>query len=143
MSYSTRCMTDADWAQVKHFDKAEFAHPEKMGFEFILWLDDVRGQAGVPMTVTSSYRTPSHNASVGGADDSAHTDVPCNAVDIGMRPRSDDPHWNYSRYQILTTAHGLGCVRFGSYHDGSLHLDMTHDRRPAPRMWVVVDNPAH
>ena len=111
-----------------------------MGYEFIRWLDRVREGAGVPMTITSSYRTPAHNAAVGGATDSAHTDTPCNAVDIGERPRADDPNWNYSRWQIVTTAIALGCKRVGSYADGSLHLDMTHDKRPAPRMWRVVGN---
>lgn len=143
MSFSTRCMTDADWTHITHFTPAEFEKPESMGYEFVCWLDDVRGAANVPMTITSSYRSPAHNVAVGGAEDSAHTDVPCNAVDIGMRPRSDDPNWNYSRYQILTTALKHGCVRFGDYSDGSIHLDRTEDRRPAPRWWHIVDNVAH
>lgn len=142
MSYSTRCMTDADWVKIKHFDRDEFKAPEKMGVEFVQWLDDVRALAGVPMTITSSYRSPAHNVSVGGAKDSAHTDVPCNSVDIGMRPRADDPNWNYSRWQIITTAIRLGCTRIGTYANGSIHLDRTEDRRPAPRLWRVVDNPA-
>lgn len=143
MSFSTRTMTDSDWATIKHFTKDEFTFPETMGYEFICWLDDVRAQAGVPMTITSDYRSPSHNVAVGGAEDSAHEDIPCNCVDIGKRPAASDPHWNYARYQILTTAHGLGCVRFGTYADGSMHLDRTEDRRPAPRIWVIVDSPAH
>ena len=138
MAYSTRCMTDVDWQHVEHFSKAEFAAPENMGAEFVLWLDRLREKAGVPMTITSSYRTPAHNAAVGGATDSAHTDVPCNAVDIGERPRPDDKNWNFTRWQIVTTAIAMGCRRIGMYQDGSLHLDMSHDKRPSPRMWRVV-----
>lgn len=63
---------------------------------------------------------------------------PCDAVDIGMRPRDDDPNWNYSRWQIISAAMQLGCKRIGSYANGSVHLDMSHGSRPAPRMWRVV-----
>lgn len=138
MSFSSRVMKDSDWEKLKFFKKTEFKAPEKMGYEFILWLEQVRAKAGVPMTITSSYRSPAYNADVGGATDSAHTDVPCNAIDVGMRPRSDDPNWNYSRWQIIMAARDLGCKRIGSYENGSIHLDRTEDKRPAPRLWRVV-----
>lgn len=131
-------MTPADWAQCPHFPVTEFRYPNRMGYEFMLWLERVRERAGVPMVITSSARTPEENAAAGGAPDSAHVDVPCEAVDIGMRPRPDDPNWNRSRYQIFEAAIALGCRRIGSYANGSLHLDRTEARRPAPRMWRVV-----
>lgn len=140
MSFSTRIMQPSDWLRVKHFQSVDFKNPEKMGYEFMLWLDSVRAAAGVPMVITSSYRSPEYNKSVGGAKDSAHTDVPCDAVDIGRRPRTDDPNWNYSRYAIITTALAKGCRRIGMYNNGSLHLDCTD--RPSPRIWTVVDNKA-
>lgn len=130
MPFSSRVMRDSDWRSVRHFTVSEFRAPAKMGFQFLLWLDQVRDASGVRMRVTSSYRTPQHNAQVGGATDSAHCDVPCNAVDLL-------PQNNFERWQIVTAAWGLGCRRIGVYSDGSLHLDMTHDTRPAPRMWVV------
>lgn len=142
MPFSSRAMNPADWDKIKHFKPEDFKAPFKMGYEFMLWLDKVRDKAGVPMVITSSYRSPEYNKQVGGAQDSAHTDVPCNSVDIGMRPRSDDPNWNYSRWQIVMAARDLGCQRIGSYANGSLHLDRTEHARPAPRMWRVVDNPA-
>lgn len=138
MSFSTRTMKPGDWPIIKHFKPAEFKNPEKMGYEFMVWLDKLRLKAGVPMTITSSYRSAAYNKSVGGAANSAHVDVPCNAVDIGMRPRPDDPNWNFSRWQIVMAARDMGCKRIGSYANGSLHLDRTEAKRPAPRMWRVV-----
>ena len=70
--------------------------------------------------------------------DLAHEHVPCNAVDIGERPRPSDPGWRYSRWRIVTAAIEKGCERIGSYANGSLHLDMTHGRQPSPRMWRVA-----
>ena len=128
-------MRPNDWRTLKHFTPAEFDHPERMGYEFLHWLDRLRELAQVPIHITSSYRSPEHNAAVGGASDSAHTDTPCNAVDIGERPTADDPNWNRARWQIITSAIALGCQRIGTYADGSIHLDMTHNKRPAPRMW--------
>lgn len=136
MPFSTRTMTAMDWAVIKYFKPVEFRNPEKMGYEFMIWLDKFREKANVPMTITSSYRTPEYNKLVGGASDSAHTDIPCEAVDIGMRPRQDDLNWNYTRFQLMTKAVELGCTRIGMYANGSLHFDLS--KRPSPRIWVVV-----
>lgn len=138
MSFSSRTMRAEDWREIKNFRASEFRHPDKMGYEFVKWLDKLRDVAAVPITLTSSYRDPEYNREVGGAPDSAHTDVPCNAVDIGERPRPGDPNWNYTRYQIVKTAIAMGCQRIGTYANGSLHLDRTEDERPAPVMWRVV-----
>ena len=140
MSFSSRTMKPEDWAKLEHFNADEFKSPEKMGFEFMLWLDRLREEAAVPMTITSSYSDKKYKKKVGGASDSAHIDVPCNAVDIGMRPRPSDPNWNYTRFRIIRAAILSGCQRIGTYANGSLHLDMTHDERPAERMWRVVGN---
>lgn len=138
MAFSSRVMTAADWKTLEFFTPHEFANAGVMGYEFMRWLDQVRKAADVPMIITSSWRSKEHNEAVGGATDSAHIDIPCNAVDIGERPRPDDPSWNYTRYRIVQSAMVHGCQRIGSYADGSLHLDMTHGRRPYPRMWRVV-----
>ena len=142
MPFSSRNMTAADWSGLTHFGPDEFAVPEAMGFEFMVWLDGVRQMANVPMHVTSSYRTPQHNAEVGGARDSAHVDKPCNAVDIGMTPTPADPHWHFARFKIVEAALNAGCGRIGFYPNGSLHLDRTEDKRPSPRLWNAVDNKA-
>jgi uncharacterized protein YcbK (DUF882 family) len=131
-------MAAGDWKAIKHFLPTEFAAPEQMGVDFVFWLDTVRETAGVPMHLSSSYRTPAHNKAVGGAADSAHCDSPCNAVDIAKTPTADDPHWNVARGRIVRAAYAAGCVRVGFYPNGALHLDRTEDRRPAA-LWNAVD----
>lgn len=138
MAFSSRTMTAEDWTRIRHFRREEFREPEKMGYEFMLWLDELREKAGVPIPISSSYRSPAYNRQVDGAPRSAHTDTPCNAVDVPESPRSDDPNWNASRWAIVTAAIGLGCRRIGFYANGSLHIDRSEDSRPAPRLWRVV-----
>lgn len=141
--FSSATILPEEWATLSpHFSPGEFVHPELMGREFIVWLNQVRAAAGVPMHITSSARTLEHNAQVGGAKDSAHTDPICNAVDIGKAPTDDDPNWNLARWQIVKAAIDHGCTRIGIYPNGSLHLDRTEDVRPSPRLWIAVDNPA-
>jgi uncharacterized protein YcbK (DUF882 family) len=142
MPFSSRTMNASDWAMVApYFDPSEFDHPERMGYEFMRWLRDVRVAAGVPMVVVSDWRSSERNASAGGAENSAHEDAICDCVDIGCRPRPDDPNWNYSRARIVDAARSMGCTRTGIYPSGSLHIDRTEDRRPSPRIWIMVDNP--
>lgn len=137
-NFSSRTMTEEDWKRIKYFTPAEFKNPERMGFEFLQWLDMLRAAVGMPMVITSSYRSPEYNAQVGGAKDSAHTDVPCNAVDFGERPRPDDPNWNRTRFAIVKNALLFGCERIGTYANGSLHIDRSENKRPAAVMWRVV-----
>lgn len=133
---STRAMLPDDWKLIAHFKPAEFRYPERMGYQFMISLDRLRRQAGVPMHPTSGYRTPAHNKAVGGAKDSAHTDDPiCDAVDIAPRNSAD-------RYEIMRSAYECGWTRLGIYANGSLHFDTTGDRRPDRVLWVVVSNPA-
>lgn len=140
--FSSRTMTPADWQGITHFTPDEFKRPDKMGYEFMVYLDGLREQAGVPMFISSSFRSVEYNRSVGGAADSSHTDDPCDAVDIRKSPTPADPNWNHARFCIVRAAFLSGCVRVGIYPNGSLHIDRTEDRRPGMRLWVMVDNPA-
>lgn len=148
LKLSTRRILPADWANVKHFTPADFRRPDLMGYEFVMLLDQLRLRVGFPIVITSDARTREHNIAVGGAADSAHvideadpTDC-CEAVDIGKRPRAEDPNWNYSRWAIVATAIAMGFVRIGIYPNGSLHIDKTEYRRAYPRIWIQVDNVA-
>lgn len=55
-----------------HFELSEFDSPDEIGSSsnmdnaFLQMLDDARGIAGIPFRITSGFRTPSHNAYVGG-----------------------------------------------------------------------------
>lgn len=55
-----------------HFEISEFDSPDEVGSgsnmdaAFLQRLDDARGIAGIPFRITSGFRTPSHNAYVGG-----------------------------------------------------------------------------
>jgi hypothetical protein len=64
MTFSTRCMQPDDWTKLKFFRPGEFKYPEKMGYEFMLWVDKVRGIAGTPSRVTSDYRTRDPNGNL-------------------------------------------------------------------------------
>lgn len=142
MSFSTRTMTAQDWVDLAqefgqaYFGPDEFKYPDKMGYEFIRWLFEVRVEAGVRMNVTSDHRPKAYNTTVGGAEDSAHVDVPCSSADFGNKGKNKMT--NIDRFHIIRAAMKLGCVRIGFYKNGSIHLDRTEDRRPAPRLWTVV-----
>ena len=59
-----------------HFELSEFDSPDEIGSgktmdsNFLAMLDDARGIAGIPFTITSGFRTPAHNAKVGGVSPS-------------------------------------------------------------------------
>lgn len=134
------------WEKVFHFSRDEFSSPDAMAPEFVYFLDRVRGRAGVPIRITSTVRSREHNAAVGGALDSSHMDIPCNAADVEPVPTVDDPHGNTARWKIVFAAYEEGCKRVGIYSNGSIHLDLTGEshggHRPEPSLWVKVDNPA-
>lgn len=136
MPFSTRTMRPEDWAEVKHFGPDEFNYPDRLGYEFVHWLDTVRAHAGVPFHPSSDYRDPARNASAGGASKSAHMDTPCDAIDLaGATPGVPMP--SAHRLAIVQAALHLGCRRIGIYANGSVHLDRTEDRRPKA-LWVTV-----
>lgn len=137
MNFSSRVMQTDDWRSLSFFKREEFDAPNKMGFEFMTWLDNVRRLAGVAFAISSSYRTVTHNAEVGGASDSSHCDIPCNTVDISPLHVPTDPNGNRARFEIIKAALSLGCVRIGIYADGSVHLDRS-TTLPSPRLWHKV-----
>lgn len=58
---------------LKYFKAHEFSDFSKMDPELLRRLDKAREIAGIPFKITSSYRSPAYNASVGGVANSSHT----------------------------------------------------------------------
>lgn len=68
-----------DWNNIKYFKPSEFDSPdepgsgaENMDMELVEGLDFIRSFTGKPMRVNSGYRSPEHNAKVGGSSRSQH-----------------------------------------------------------------------
>ncbi len=76
-------------------------------------------QAGIPFIVNSGYRTPAHNAAVGGVPNSAH--LHGWAADISARTPTQ-------KTRILQAARAAGFNRFGIY-DTFIHLDCDPGKR--------------
>jgi uncharacterized protein YcbK (DUF882 family) len=130
MSFSSRTMRDSDWGLLQNFNASEFRAPERMGFEFMLWLQQLRTLYGKPLRIISSWRSPDQNAAANGATRSTHMRTPCEAVDIVGLSSAD-------RFQLTFLAFALGCRRFGIYENGSLHIDLDPDS-PQNVIWVKV-----
>lgn len=94
--------------------------------EFVKLLDEARGIAGVPFIITSGYRTPEKNASVGGVEDSSHTTGL--AVDIRVKD-------GVTGGKILLALVKVGLTRFGFYKDGHIHVDYDNTK-PNPCYWI-------
>lgn len=120
------------WKKLKNFKHEEFASPEQpmsglnMDQEFMLMLQDMRDKAGIPMFVTSGYRTESYNKAIGGSPKSYH--IQGMAADI-----------SYSNGQelgkLLKAAIEAGFTGIGIYNK-HIHVD----NRPSGHIvsWVGI-----
>lgn len=87
---------------------------------FVAKLDQARGIAGIPFTITCGRRDATHNAAVGGVSDSAH--LTGHAVDL----HAPDSH---TAFRIASAALSVGIKRVGVYHgqpDAAGHVQPTH-----------------
>ena len=98
--------------KLKYFSLSEFDSPddtgsgENMDINFIRMLDEAREYAGIPFKITSGYRTPKHNTSVGGSITSSHMNIPCNACDIAIPDSA-------TRYKVISSLLKVGIKRIG------------------------------
>lgn len=83
--------------------------------ELVALLDKARDIAGVPFKITSGFRTPEKNASVGGKPNSAH--LTGDAVDLSCTDAS-------TRYKILDSLFAVGFVRLEVAQD-HIHADIS------------------
>lgn len=95
---------------MKYFKHAEFDSPDfpdsgnNMDSSFLSMLDNAREVAGIPFRINSGFRTPKHNAKVGGKENSSH--LRGFAADIHISNSSD-------RYDILSALLSVGFNRIG------------------------------
>lgn len=112
-----------------HFSEWEFRSPDNgecwVQKPFVERLEVARKIAGVPFVITSGCRTPSHNESVGGKENSAH--LRGWAADIHV-PDSQD------RGKILEALYRVGFKRIG-IGSNFIHVD-SDPSLPTPRTWV-------
>jgi uncharacterized protein YcbK (DUF882 family) len=90
-----------------------------MDSNFLAKLEEARGIAGVPFTITSGYRTKEHNTYVGGVPNSSH--LIGVAADISVSNGSE-------RYIILSALIKAGFRRIGVAKT-FIHCD-TDDSKP-------------
>lgn len=110
----------ADFSKLKYFMAAEFNNPQAMNQNLVNMLDSLRDKLGLPIKVNSSYRTPDHNAEVGGVADSSH--MQGNAVDVEVLPG------NFV-YDLVAIAfqlgfYGIGINKKTGTPTGFVHLEV-------------------
>lgn len=124
------------WSHIKHFTKREFAckcgcNLVEMDKSFVLRLDNLRERLGVPLTVSSGYRCPQHNATVSNSGyDGPHTTG--RAADLKVM--------GHDAYRLLMRAGDVGFTGIGVAQSGQsrfIHLDdlQAHQGRPRPWVW--------
>lgn len=102
-----------------HFKRSEFACPccgeNQIQLAFVLKLERIRVEAGVPFVVNSGYRCAKHNASLGSKPNSAHREGL--AVDLAVTTSG-------ARYVILDAAFTYDIPRIG-IGETFIHLDIS------------------
>ena len=108
----------------EHFRVYEFACKDGSDVVFVSQaladiLENIRQHFGAPVTVTSGYRTPAHNAREGGAAKSQH--LYGAAADIKVKGVSPAAVADYAE-QLLGDHGGVG--RYGAF----THIDVRADK---------------
>lgn len=106
----------------KYFRDSEVADLDPRLVEM---LDAAREAAMVPIVITSGYRTPAMNVTVGGVEDSSHT----KGLAVDVRAPNDQ----YGKQ----VAFGLGQAGFkrAGIYDKHIHVDID-DTKPTPARWI-------
>jgi len=96
----------------------ELDNLDKMDKTFLLRLDEARERAGIPFVINSAYRTPEHNAKIGGKPNSSH--LRGLAVDISVTN-------SRQRFIILNALLDVGFTRIG-IADTFIHVDLDNEK---------------
>jgi len=102
----------------------------EMDQQFMVKLDALRKKFGKPIIITSGYRSPEYNISIGGSKNSAH--VQGKAADIAVS--------HTDAYKIVGIAIELGFTGIGVSQKGSgrfIHVDTADNtaKQPRPHIW--------
>lgn len=89
-----------------------------MNQEFLDKLDQARELANIPFKINSAYRSPEHNAKIGGKPNSSH--LRGLAVDISVRD-------SRSRFIVLEALIKVGFNRIG-IADTFIHVDLDKEK---------------
>ena len=98
----------------KYFKEIE----ENMNADFLNKLDEAREIANIPFIINSAYRSPEHNAKIGGKPNSSH--IKGLAVDISVTN-------SRQRFIVLNALLNVGFTRIG-IADTFLHVDLSTDK---------------
>jgi len=98
----------------KYFKEIE----KNMDVDFLAKLDEAREFAGIPFIINSAYRSPEHNAKIGGKPNSSH--LRGLAVDI----KANDSR---TRFTVLNALISVGFNRIG-IADTFIHVDLSKDK---------------
>lgn len=119
-----------------YFPHQDLASPDtgmhEMDERFMLRLVLLRQELGFPLIVTSAYRSPEHNAKVGGVSRSAH--LSGRAVDIAI---SGAKAHRLVRMALLFGFTGIGVRQRGDHRLRFVHLDDLDSAPdiPRPAIW--------
>ena len=104
-----------------------FKDSEVQGLDpkLIAMLDVAREAAGVPIVITSGFRSPEHNSTVGGVESSSHTK--------GLAVDVRSPNDQYGKQ----VAFGLGQAGFkrAGFYSHHIHVDVDYETKPTPAKW--------
>lgn len=108
--------------RVKEFACADGSDPIFISPDLVSVLQKIRAHFGKPVTITSAYRTPAHNAKIGGVANSQHLFGA--AADIKVKNVSPLRVAQYAE-QILINKGGIGV------YETFVHIDV----RPTKSRW--------
>lgn len=98
----------------KYFKEIE----ENMNADFLNKLDEAREIANIPFIINSAYRSPEHNAKIGGKPNSSH--IKGLAVDISVTD-------SRQRFIVLNALLEVGFTRIG-IADTFIHVDLDSEK---------------
>lgn len=108
----------------KYFSESEFkrASPacslSDMSDGFMIGLDNLRERCGIPLVISSAYRSVDHELSRGRSGSSSH----CKGIAVDIRCNTSQ-----NRFKILHAALELGFKRIG-IHKNFIHIDADYTK---------------